>query len=162
WCTAEVATAQERGSRLLPLRAEPDVDHPLLAGVTHTDLAAARAVLSATLRRIDAAGGVSWPDDRSPFPGLRPLELDQHQVFFGRADDTKALAELVRSAAGNAVLVVGPSGCGKSSLVRAGLVPVLAAEPGWRILPLILPGSDPIATLARELASAARGIGLEW
>jgi ABC-type dipeptide/oligopeptide/nickel transport system ATPase subunit len=26
--------------------------------------------------------------------------------------------------------VVGPSGCGKSSLVRAGLLPVIADEPG--------------------------------
>jgi hypothetical protein len=34
------------------------------------------------LHRIDAA----WPDDRSPFPGLRPFEVDQHRVFFGRAD----------------------------------------------------------------------------
>ncbi len=30
WCGAEVAIAQSRGSRLLPLRAEPEVTHPLL------------------------------------------------------------------------------------------------------------------------------------
>lgn len=166
WCTAEIATAQVWGSRLLPLRAEPDADHPLLAGSSYIDLiqnpAAARTSLIAALRRVDAAGGMGWPDTRSPFPGLRAFEIDQHRVFFGRADDTKALAELVRSAAGDAVLVVGPSGCGKSSLVRAGLMPVLAAEPGWRIIPPILPGADPVAALARELAMAARGVGLEW
>ena len=39
WCAAEVATAQARGSRLLPLHAEPDLAHPLLTDVQHTDLA---------------------------------------------------------------------------------------------------------------------------
>jgi hypothetical protein len=39
---------------------------------------------------------------------------------------------------------------------------VVADEPGWRILPPILPGADPVAALARELAAAARQIGLDW
>jgi WD40 repeat protein/energy-coupling factor transporter ATP-binding protein EcfA2 len=159
--------AQARGSRLLPLRAEPAADHPLLAGISHIDLAqdpaATCAALIAALHRVDAAGGAGWPDDRSPFPGLRPFESDQHRVFFGRAEEIKALTELVRFAAeGTALVVVGPSGCGKSSLVRAGLLPVMAAEPGWRTLPPILPGADPVGALARELAAAARRIGLDW
>src|SRR3712207_4296761 len=33
WCTAELTIAQSRGSRLLPLRAEPGVRHPLLDSV---------------------------------------------------------------------------------------------------------------------------------
>ncbi|MGH3905952.1 MAG: TIR domain-containing protein [Pseudonocardiaceae bacterium] len=167
WCTAEVTLAQERGSRLLPLFAEPKVDHPLLTDIQHIDLvqdsAAAQAALIAALRRIDAAGGSGWPDGRSPFPGLRPFEIDQHRVFLGRTDETKALAEQVRSAAeGTALLVLGPSGCGKSSLVRAGLLPVMADEPGWRTLPPIVPGADPVAALARELAAASRRISLDW
>ncbi|MGQ0774632.1 MAG: nSTAND1 domain-containing NTPase [Pseudonocardiales bacterium] len=167
WCTAEIAMAQARGSRLLPLRAEPDADHPLLTDVHHIDLAqdsaAAHAALIAALHRVDAAGGGGWPDDRSPFPGLRPFESDQHRVFFGRADEIKALTDLVRSSAeGTALLVMGPSGCGKSSLVRAGLLPVMADERGWRTLPTILPGADPVTALARELVAAARRIGLGW
>jgi len=167
WCTAEIAMAQEWGSRLLPLRVEPDADHPLLADVHHIDLAqnpaAACVALVAALRRIDATGGSGWPDDRCPFPGLRPFEVGWHRVFFGRAEEIKALTELVRSAAeGTALVVVGPSGCGKSSLVRAGLLPVMADEPGWRTLPAILPGADPVGALARELAAAARRIGLGW
>jgi hypothetical protein len=160
WCTAEVATAQSRGSRLLPLRAEPDIDHPLLADVQHTDLTrdpgAARTALVAALRRIDAAGGAGWPDDRSPFPGLRPFEIDQHRVFFGRTGETKELAELVRSTAehakGSALLVVDPSGCGKSSLVRAGLTPLMADEPGWWTLPRAAPAtvSCPAADVRRR------------
>src|SRR6266540_602062 len=139
WCCAEVGVSRSRGSRLLPLRVERDVVHPLLPSTQYADYAsdplAARAVLTASLRRIDAAGGRGWPDDRSPFPGLRPFDIDQHQAFFGRSAEVSALAELLRSPAervgGAALLVVGPSGCGKSSLVRAGLVPAMAVEPDW-------------------------------
>ncbi|MGH3916762.1 MAG: TIR domain-containing protein [Pseudonocardiaceae bacterium] len=170
WCTAEIAIAQSRGSRLVPVVAESGVVHPLLNDIQHIDPtrdpAGAPAALDEALRRVDAAGGFGWPDDRSPYPGLRPLGVAQHRVFFGRAGDTEELAELLRSPAEQAkaaaLLVVGPSGCGKSSLIRAGLLHVMALEPGWRILPPILPGADPSAALARELAAAARRSGLGW
>ena len=170
WCTAELAIAQSRGSRLLPVRAEPGVSHPLLDSVQYVDLttdpAAVRAKLAAALLRIDAAGGAGWPDDRSPFPGLRALDTDEHRVFFGRGREVEQLAELLRSPAERAdpalLLVVGPSGCGKSSLVRAGLLPVMAAEPEWWTLPALLPGAQPVAALARQLAAAARPLGLGW
>ncbi len=164
WCTAEVGAARARGIRLLPLCAGPRLIHPLLTSTQHIDLdpdrAAARATLVEALRRVDA----SWPEDRSPFPGLRPFDTDQHRVFFGRAEEAGQLAGLLRSPAehanGAVLLVVGPSGCGKSSLVRAGLLPVMADEPGWWTLPPILPGADPVRALARELAVAARQAGL--
>ncbi|MGB6161570.1 MAG: TIR domain-containing protein [Pseudonocardiaceae bacterium] len=170
WCTAEIATAQSRGSRLIPVLAELNVVHPLLNDVQHIDLirnpGSVPAALDEALRRVDAAGGFGWPDDRSPFPGLLPFGVDQHQVFFGRVGETAELAELLRSPAEQAkaavLLVVGPSGCGKSSLVRAGLLHVMAQEPGWWMLPPILPGTDPVAALARELAAAARDSGLDW
>ncbi len=165
WCTAEVAIVRSRGGKLLPLQAEPGVVHPLLKAVQHTDLTqdpeAVRPFLIGALRLV----AVIWPEGRSPFPGLRPFEIDQHRVFFGRTEETKELAELLRSPAehakGAALLVVGPSGCGKSSLVRAGLVPVMAGEPGWWTLPPIVPGADPVAALARELAAATRQLGLD-
>jgi hypothetical protein len=84
---------------------------------------------------VAAAGGQGWPDDRSPFPGLRALDTDEDQVFIGRSHEVDQLAGLLRAPAEQAeravLLVVGPSGCGKSSLVRAGLLPVMAAEPEW-------------------------------
>src|SRR5262249_36279171 len=127
------------------------------------DLVPARIAVAEALRRIDTAGGVVWADERSPFPGLRPFDTGWHRVFFGRTGETKRLAELLRSgAAGTALLVVGPSGSGKSSLVRAGLLPEMAEEPGWRSLAPILPGADPVTALARELAVAARRIGVDW
>jgi energy-coupling factor transporter ATP-binding protein EcfA2 len=170
WCTAEVAIAQSRGSRLIPILDEPTVVHPLLSEVQHIDwtqnLAGAYAALAEVLRRVGAGGGFGWPDDQSPFPELRSFGVEQHRVFFGRGEETKELAELLRSSAEQAkaavLLVVGPSGCGKSSLVRAGLVHVMAQESEWRTLPPILPGADPVAALARELAAAARRSGLDW
>ncbi len=45
------------------------------------------------------AGGSGWPDDRSPFPGLRPFDTDQHRVFFGRSREVTQLAALLRSPA---------------------------------------------------------------
>ncbi|MGH3810976.1 MAG: TIR domain-containing protein, partial [Pseudonocardiaceae bacterium] len=170
WCAAEVATARSRGSRLLPVRAEPAVTDPLLDSVQHTDMAqdpqTARAWLVEALRRVDAAGGLGWPDGRCAFPGLRAFDVDEHRVFFGRGGEVARLAGLLRSAAqrveGAALVVVGPSGCGKSSLVRAGLVPVMAGEPGWWTLAPMVPGADPVAALVRELAGAARRVGLDW
>ncbi|MGH3701877.1 MAG: TIR domain-containing protein [Pseudonocardiaceae bacterium] len=170
WCTYEVACARARGSRLLPVRAEPKVDHPLLTSAQYTDLTkdptASRAALVKVLRRVDAGGGLGWADDRLPFPGLRPFEVEDHQVFFGRSGEVEQLADLLRSPAERAeravLLVVGPSGCGKSSLVRAGLLPVMAEEPGWWTLPPILPGTDPVAALIRQLAAAAQQLGCEW
>ena len=166
WCAIEVGIARSQSSQLLPLCAESGVAHPLLESLQHTDYTAnpstARAEVINALCRIDA----TWPEDRSPFPGLQPFEADQRQVFFGRADEVEHLAKLLRSPAelaeGAALLVVGPSGCGKSSLVRAGLLAALADQPGWRTLPPILPGTDPVAALARELAATARRITLNW
>jgi WD40 repeat protein len=169
WCTAEVAIARGRGSRLLPVLVEKDVDHPLLRSVHQVSqvsdgVAAARAAVGATLRRVDAAGGVGWPDDRSPFPGLRPFEADLHQAFFGREAEISEVADLLRSPelADRAVLVVGASGSGKSSLIRAGVRPALGAEPDWWTLPPIRPGGSPEVALAYELSAEAGRLGLDW
>jgi WD40 repeat protein/ABC-type uncharacterized transport system YnjBCD ATPase subunit len=166
WCTAEVSIALSRGIRLLPVRAERGVDHPLLKSIQYADFSKGRAALGEALRRVDAAGGWGWPDDRSPFPGLRSFDVEDHRVFFGRSAEVGQLVALLRSPAeraeGAVLLVVGPSGCGKSSLVRAGLLSAMADEPGWWRLSPLLPGADPVAGLVRELAVAARQLGLDW
>ena len=170
WCSAEIGISLSRGSWVLPVRAELGMYHPLLTGAQYADLArdpaSARMELVEALRRVDAVGGWGWPDDRSPFPGLRPFDVEDHRVFFGRGGEVEQLAGLLRSPAERAeralLLVVGPSGCGKSSLVRAGLLSTMADEPGWWTLPPILPGADPMAALTRELADSAQRMGLAW
>src|SRR4029453_15014623 len=57
WCVAEVAVASAQGSRLLPLRATPELTHPLLTeAVQYADLhdpRGARARLKGALARLD-------------------------------------------------------------------------------------------------------------
>jgi DNA-binding SARP family transcriptional activator/class 3 adenylate cyclase/WD40 repeat protein len=68
-----------------------------------------------------------------PYKGLARFEQADAANFFGRE---RLVAELVARLAGSRMLaVVGPSGSGKSSLVRAGLLPALAAG--------VLPGGQP-------------------
>ncbi|MGW6928579.1 nSTAND1 domain-containing NTPase [Lentzea sp. NPDC054927] len=153
WCTAELNTARLLGTRILPLRSG-DVRHPLLDDVQHTDLtdrAVARERTARALKEIDDAGDPRWPDGRSPFPGLVPLDVDRHRVFFGREREVAELVELIGRDQG-ATLVVGPSGCGKSSLVRAGLIPAMTGVPGVFPLPVVVPGHDPAAALDHVLA----------
>jgi WD40 repeat protein/DNA-binding SARP family transcriptional activator len=67
-----------------------------------------------------------------PFKGLASFDVADARYFFGRE---RLVAELVAKLVGAPLIgVVGPSGSGKSSLVRAGLLPALAAG--------VLPGSD--------------------
>ncbi len=88
-----------------------------------------------------------------PYKGLARFEASDADNFFGRE---RLVAELVaRVSEASLVTVVGPSGSGKSSLVRAGLLPALAAgalaggEP-WRTVALC-PGDHPTAELAARL-----------
>ncbi len=71
-------------------------------------------------------------EERCPWVGLQPFEEHQADLFFGRGDDVRRLAEALERAP--VVLVCGASACGKTSLLRAGLVPALRrAKPDWRV-----------------------------
>ena len=90
----------------------------------------------------------------NPFPGLRPFEMHENYLFFGRDGQSDALLE--RLSQHRFLAIVGTSGSGKSSLVRAGLLPDLSggfmAKAGshWRIA-ICRPGGNPIGNLARAL-----------
>jgi WD40 repeat protein/tRNA A-37 threonylcarbamoyl transferase component Bud32 len=92
-----------------------------------------------------------------PFKGLASFEPVDADYFFGRE---RLVAELVARVVGSGLLgIVGPSGSGKSSVLRAGLLPALAAGvlPGserWRRL-LMRPGERPMDELRRALVSGA-------
>jgi hypothetical protein len=110
-----------------------------------------------------AWAGPSRPDGWNPYPGLFPFDAAWRPVFFGRDDEVRRLAATVREpAATGMVLVLGPSGCGKSSLVRAGLIPEIAADPEWHVLPPIVAGADPVEAMVAELAADGGRLGLAW
>jgi WD40 repeat protein/DNA-binding SARP family transcriptional activator len=89
-----------------------------------------------------------------PYKGLAAYGPDDAAYFVGRERlIAETLAHLVDT---ELLAVVGPSGSGKSSLVRAGLLPALAAGtlPGsqrWQQL-LLTPGDRPAEALDRALA----------
>ena len=92
----------------------------------------------------------------SPYKGLDSFGPEDAEAFFGRE---RLVADLVaRVAGGGLVGVVGPSGSGKSSLVRAGLVPAVAAGvlPGsqdW-VTVVMRPGEHPMQALNAALLPA--------
>jgi WD40 repeat protein len=89
-----------------------------------------------------------------PYLGLRPFEVDEADIFFGRERQTDDL--LRRLSQTYFLPIVGPSGCGKSSLVRAGLLASLESgfivEAGgrWRVLTM-MPRDRPIEELANAI-----------
>src|SRR6202042_2153823 len=114
----------------------------------------------AALREATAPEGPAWPG--GPYLGLVPFEERDAQLFYGRDELTGQLvgrlAERLRDA--GILLVAGESGSGKSSLLRAGLLPRLAAGvlgPGSERWPrlVIRPTASPLRELAMGLAEMA-------
>ena len=103
-----------------------------------------------------------YADIPCPYPGLRPFEPHEGEIFFGREAHTDRLLEILQRE--RLLAVIGPSGCGKSSLVRAGLLPALAGGrlgtgSHWR-LALMRPGGQPVLALAQALL-APHALGSE-
>ena len=95
-----------------------------------------------------------------PYRGLLPFGETDAGVFYGRERLAAQLAVKLagRASAGGVVVVTGASGSGKSSLLRAGLLPILALGqqiPGSDRWPRIVmtPTKDPLTELAARLAA---------
>jgi WD40 repeat protein len=86
-----------------------------------------QAALAAQRRLVPSVGPVC------PYRGLEAFTEQEAMWFHGRADTVDQVLAAVNTHR-SAVLLLGPSGAGKSSLVRAGVLPALAAGK--------LPGSD--------------------
>jgi uncharacterized RDD family membrane protein YckC/energy-coupling factor transporter ATP-binding protein EcfA2 len=97
------------------------------------------------------------PPPLNPFPGLRPFEIHENHLFFGRDTQTDELLRRLRL--NRFLAVIGTSGSGKSSLVRAGLLPdlyggsMVKAGSSWRIT-IFRPGDEPVHNLAVALSGA--------
>lgn len=106
---------------------------------------------------VDAIKGLFSIKTQNPFVGLRPFEVEDCHLFFGR---DKQIAELLQKLHATRFLaVVGSSGCGKSSLIRAGVIPKLKAGffPGryddWAVA-TVRPGGKPLQELIAGLNRA--------
>jgi len=105
-----------------------------------------------TIKALTLSEAIKVPP--TPFPGLRPFEFHESDLFFGRDGQVEKL--IIKLADARFVAVVGTSGSGKSSLVRAGLMPALvsgmmeSAGTRWRIA-VTRPGNDPIGSLSLAL-----------
>src|SRR5580704_14851393 len=114
----------------------------------------------AALREASAPEGPAWPD--GPYLGLVPFEERDAQLFYGRDELADQLVQRLaeRPDGAGILLVAGEAGSGKSSLLRAGLLPRLAAGalgPGSQRWPrrVIRPTASPLRELAMALAEMA-------
>lgn len=93
-------------------------------------------------------------DSGNPYVGLRPFEVDESILFFGRNEQSLELLQRLHQH--HFVAVVGSSGSGKSSLLRAGLIPALKAgyliddSDNW-LIAIMKPGHDPLYNLTASL-----------
>jgi len=125
---------------------------------------AGREVDDSTLADLDEMRAPLLDDALCPYIGLDAFHEGTHEQFFGRESLIAQWIEQLKVQ--RLLIVVGPSGSGKSSLVLGGLVPALktGALPGsvrWTYVPPLVPGSDPLANLARVMRPAGTAPA-EW
>jgi WD40 repeat protein len=119
---------------------------------------ASEATVDSTLDEFDPALAPILPEDLCPYVGLEAFREANRDRFFGRR---RLIADLVGKLHEHRFLaVVGPSGSGKSSLMLGGLLPALKAgalpeSDIWHYFPAMVPGSDPLANLARVVRPPA-------
>jgi WD40 repeat protein/transcriptional regulator with XRE-family HTH domain len=141
----------------------------LLAGALGLAEPARGLFVAAALGRVPAADVLAARDGGAPaarwerecpYRGLLPFGESDAEVFYGRERLAADLAVKLacRAAGGGLVVVTGASGSGKSSLLRAGLLPILArglqvpGSEGWPRI-VMTPTQDPLTELAARLAA---------
>ncbi len=88
--------------------------------------------------------------DANPWRGLASYDSRDAALFFGREAPAAALKDAIE--AHPLVVVLGASGTGKSSLVKAGVLPALATDSRWTVLPVVRPGTAPLDALAQAIS----------
>ena len=92
--------------------------------------------------------------DANPWRGLASYDSGDAALFFGREAPAAALQDAIETKP--LVVVLGASGTGKSSLVKAGVLPRLASDSRWLVLPVVRPGTAPLDALARPSRRSRR------
>ena len=151
----------------------PPLDGPLPLSDSAVDMVVARATdpdptrrqssveeLVADLRdalTLRADSAAPFLRTRNPYRGLAAFEQADADDFHGRDRAVRQMVEILGHE--RLLVVVGPSGIGKSSVLKAGLLPALAAGalPGsetWLVTEMV-PGQLPFERLAAALGRVA-------
>ena len=176
WCLAELGVAMAAGKLVLPVRIDASPLPKLLSETQATTLAvidleqgsaAGWRRLQNGLEPLSWQLRQPWPPQKepnaSPFPGLDCFERKHAAVFFGQeVVREKVLAAIRRLPArqSHLLLILGASGCGKSSLLRAGVMPWLAAADRgrWIVFEPFRPEEKPFEALESALARAHQNL----
>ncbi len=90
---------------------------------------------------------------RRRYPGSKPFETAQQDIFFGRNRDIADLTKLIELE--QSVVLYGKSGLGKSSLIEAGIIPKIAEQEKYEIIKIrfgaYVEGQHEVAPLAQAL-----------
>jgi|GEM_PF-1099764 len=175
WCFAELVVAKTLGKLVFPVVVE---DCPLDAFVGQRqavfafkegDAAYDRLWKSLEQHGLGPYDTQPWPPldevgkttDPCPYPGLMAFSERFAPVFFGRDPEIAAVLDKLNGMRHRGeprmLLIHGGSGSGKSSLLKAGVLPRLARNRDWVVLPTLRYGETPsddetlFAKLAKEL-----------
>lgn len=92
------------------------------------------------------------PDKDCPWVGLESFDEQHADIYYGREDETEALATRLKEK--KFIALVGASGTGKSSLARAGLIPAIRNDTTdarrWDVK-VFRPSNSPLNRLASVL-----------
>ena len=158
WCVGEVAIAMKEGKLVIPIMLVKSEKEPTPISIpfllqeyqvirvenalnpTPQHLAKVKLRLHAVFQAcLSPRDRLFWDNDQVPFPGLEAFEEHQAPVFFGRDTEIATIYERLRSMASHSsafFLLLGAAGSGKTSLVHAGVIPRLKADPerNWIVL----------------------------
>lgn len=155
-----VSTVDERWRPLFERGLAADADERFADMSAWRDAALACLGPGLVDRKRGAVTRVTALASAGPYKGLAAFQSEDAARFFGR---DALIGELLdRLGRERTLMVGGPSGSGKSSLVRAGLIPAVAAgglagSERWPVA-LFTPRDDPIGELAYQLAKTARSV----
>jgi len=91
------------------------------------------------------------------YPGLKPFEVNEAALFFGRTQETKDLFNLVLVE--RLIVLFAKSGMGKTSLINAGLIPLLDKTD---LLPVYVRFNDTVCTLHEQFFSKMKSAGVQF
>jgi len=147
---------RRRASELAPPRAVIEaIGDPAVGAALSRALSRAPEERFPTVTAFAAAlaGHALAAPPRPPFRGLAPFTEDDRATLHGRDGELARIAELALYR--RLVIVTAPSGVGKTSLLRAGVVPRLAALSATAHY--VSCRTDDVTTLAAALSRAAPG-----